>query len=63
MNVLINSVHTARHGLLCNSLNMLVAAARFRPAGERYGKRPYGVVRSRNKVIVGEPVVGGYDTI
>jgi hypothetical protein len=61
--MLMNSVHTARHGPLCNSLNMSATVTVNRAYGKQYGERLYGVVRSRNKVTVGEPVVGEYEFI
>ena len=59
--MLIDSVHTARHGPLCNPLSMSATVSAKNIQGKQYGERSYGVVRSRNKVTVGEPVVGEYE--
>lgn len=58
-----DSVHTARHGPLRNPLNMPATLSAKNIQGKQYSERLCGVVRSRNKVIVGEPVVGEYDIL
>lgn len=63
VNTLLNPAYLARHGLVFDSLNTLTACfSQFGTESEWGGTRTLWLERSRNKVIVGEPVVGESDS-
>jgi hypothetical protein len=59
VNTLLNPAYLARHGLIFDSINILTSFFDLKDTkGKWDGARTHGLERSRNKVIVGEPVVG-----
>jgi len=64
VNTLLNPAYLARHGLVFDSINILTIYFNILYTIYKWdGTRCHGLERSRNKVIVGEPVVGEFDTI
>ena len=61
VNTLLNPAYLARHGLICASINSLTVNFVYNTVYKCTNTRQHGLERSRNKVIVGEPVVGEFD--
>ena len=61
VNLLINCVHTARHGLIGDSLNSVVVKTALSIFYVHVGNRTRKLGRSRNKVVVGEPAAGEFE--
>ena len=58
VNTLLNPAYLARHGLVSDSINILTIIFVIYTGYKWDGTRRHGLERSRNKLIVGEPVVG-----